>query len=291
MNRRNFLKTGVLFGAGSFVFRSNYTGKIFITDDYEIKKCRKKLSSLDLNLKDKNIDYIIPEIGKSFIGTEYVAGTLDVNTKKEELVIKITGLDCVTFVENTLVMSRLIQKNDTSFEAYKNELTLIRYRKGIIDGYTSRLHYFTDWIYDNQQKGIVKDVTEEIGGIPYDKTINFMSTHKKSYKQLLENSDYVDDIKETESEITKRNKFYIPKNKVDKYYDYLKTGDIIATTTEIDGLDVTHTGFIYKENEETYFMHASIVKKEVTISNVQLKEYLLSNKKQSGIIVSRPQNI
>ena len=156
MNRRNFLKTGFLFGLTGFAF-VNSAGKLLTGfDDYEIRKCKKKLASLDLTLKKETIGNVIAEVGKSFIGTEYVAGTLDINTSKEELIIRVTGLDCVTFVENTLVMSRLIKKGDTSFEAYLKELEYIRYRSGKLDGYTSRLHYFSDWIYDNQQKGILK---------------------------------------------------------------------------------------------------------------------------------------
>ncbi|MCE1164473.1 MAG: DUF1460 domain-containing protein [Bacteroidetes bacterium] len=258
-------------------------------DDAEIKAVKKKLNSYDKSLSDLDISDIIIKVGKSFIGTEYVAGTLDKNVDEEKLVIKITGLDCVTFVENTLAISRIIRKGTVDFDSYKNELTKIRYRNGEIDGYTSRLHYYTDWIYDNEKKGIVTDITKSIGGIPYYKRINFMSSHADSYKQLSSNPDYVDEIKAIEKAMNKRDLFYIKKNEVNKYYDALESGDIIATTTNIEGLDVTHTGFIYKSNSKTYFMHASITKGEIIISKEELREYLMSNKKQTGIIVARPQ--
>ncbi|MGV8017833.1 MAG: N-acetylmuramoyl-L-alanine amidase-like domain-containing protein [Ignavibacteria bacterium] len=258
-------------------------------DDYEIKAVKKKLKSFDRSLSDSDISDIIFTVGKSFIGTEYVAGTLDKNTKSEKLVIKISGLDCVTFVENTLAISRIIKRGNFDFDSYKDELTKIRYRDGEINGYSSRLHYFTDWIYDNEKKGIVADITKSIGGIPYYKTINFMSSHADSYKQLADNSDIVDEMKDIEKKMNRRDLYYIKKSEVDDYYESLQSGDIIATTTNIEGLDVTHTGFIYKKNGKTHFLHASITKGEIIISKEELKEYLKGNKKQTGIIVARPQ--
>ena len=117
-----------------------------------------------------------------------------------------------------------------------------------MDGYPSRLHYFTDWIADNEQKGVVKDITRDIGGVPYNKNIDFMTTHIDSYKQLKGNDAYIQQMRTVEDMINSRDKYYIPKGEVDNFYDSLQTGDIIATTTDIAGLDVTHTGYIYKDN-------------------------------------------
>ena len=182
----------------------------------------------------------------------------------------------------------MLKKGKTDIEDFEKELEFIRYRDGNNTGYTSRLHYFTDWIYDNEGKGVVKDITYDIGGIPYNKNINFMTTHTKSYKQLYGNSKNISKMKDVESDMNEREMFYIPKSKVDNYYDLLKTGDIIATTTDISGLDVTHTGFIYKENGNTYFLHAYSTENEVVISSEQVKQYLQNNKKQTGVIVARP---
>jgi hypothetical protein len=261
-------------------------------DNYEEKLVKEKLSSFEVSLKNEPIDKIIKTVGLSFLGTEYVAGTLDEDLYREKLVIKISGLDCVTFVENTLAMSRAIASGSPTFDNYKDELQTIRYRDGKIEGYTSRLHYFSDWIYDNEKKGIVKNITKEIGGVPYNKKINFMSTHSGSYKQL--NTDDGESnaiIKSIEKKINSRKLYYIPKGEVDTYYDDLQTGDIIATTTEIKGLDVTHTGYIYKKNGKTYFLHASIVAKEVIVSKEELKAYLKSDKKKTGIIIARPLDV
>ncbi|MFC2093391.1 N-acetylmuramoyl-L-alanine amidase-like domain-containing protein [Bacteroidota bacterium] len=294
MNRLNLLLSPILLLFLLFLFVHGNSGADYNTafsDDDERKACEERLSSFDVSLKDKPIDEVITEVGISFLGTEYVAGTLDENPDEEVLVIKISGLDCVTFVENVLAMSRLVKKGKIDIEDYENELESIRYRDGNNTGYTSRLHYFTDWIYDNEGKGVIKDITYDIGGVPYNKNINFMTTHTKSYKQLHGNNKNISRMKDVESAMNERELFYIPKSKVNYYYDLLQTGDIIATTTDIGGLDVTHTGFIFKENGKTYFMHASSTENEVVISYEQLKQYLQSNKKQTGIIVARPLDV
>lgn len=269
------------------IFLSGFTG-IPQDDEYEIRAVKKKLKSFDSSLSEIELYEIIAEVGKSFLGVEYVAGTLDNNIKEEKLVIKITGLDCVTFVENTLAISRIIRKGKIDYDSYRSELQNIRYRNGEINGYASRLHYFSDWIYDNQKKGIVEDITGDIGGESYKKNIDFMSSHVDSYKQLKNNPGLVDEIIAVENDINGRKMYYIRKDKVDDYYDSMQTGDIIATTTKIDGLDITHTGFVYKENGKVKFMHASITKGEIVISSESLKDYLSKNSKQSGIMVVRP---
>ncbi|MEO6694048.1 MAG: N-acetylmuramoyl-L-alanine amidase-like domain-containing protein [Ignavibacteria bacterium] len=256
-------------------------------DDYEIMKCKKKLISFDASLKNLPINEVIGEVGKTFMGTPYVAGTLDENNNSEEVVVRITGLDCVTFVENVLIFSRLIKDGKNNFEDYTSELEKIRYRDGKNSGYASRLHYFTDWIYDNERKGILKDITEEIGGTLSSKYIGFMTSHRKSYKQLSDNDLNYSLINEVETNINSRKQYYIPKEEIANFYDKLQTGDIVGLTSTLDGLDVAHTGLVYKKDGMTFLMHASLKNKEVEISRVELQDYLMSNAKQSGIVVAR----
>lgn len=292
LSRRNFFKASALSALSIYGLASGFrfNSMDFFLDDYDEMLCKKKFKLfVDAGLKDKSIGDVIGEVGKSFIGTDYVAGTLDKNMD-EKLVIDLTGLDCVTFVENCLTFARCVKKGKTSFEDYKKELEKIRYRDGMLDGYSSRLHYFCDWIYNNEDKGIVKNITAEIGGVSYDKKIDFMTSHVKSYKQLGDKAN-LDNIRTAEEAINSRYMYYIPKNDIHKAYDSMQTGDIIATTTKIDGLDVTHTGYVYKEGGGTYFMHASSVKKQVIISEMELEEYILSDSKKTGIMVARPQDV
>jgi len=292
INRRDFIKQSALTGlvlTGLPIFSKGIFTSFY--DDYDEVICRKKFKIfVDAGLKSSQIGNVIFEIGKSFLSTEYAAGTLDKDTKNEKLVINLTGLDCVTLVENCLTFARCVISGKTSFDDYLSELQKIRYRDGVIDGYASRLHYFCDWIYNNEDKGIVKNISESLGGISYKKTINFMSTHVKSYKQLSNNTE-LEGIKAIEEAINSRDYYYIPTGSISKTYDNMKSGDIIATTTNIGGLDVTHTGYVCKEGGGTYFLHASSKSKQVIISSEELQEYVASDSKKTGIMVARPSEL
>ena len=180
----------------------NLKAQVYSEQDVEI--CNQKFQiSVNEDLKDKPINEVFVEIGESFIGTNYLAKGLEVDGD-EQLVINLTGLDCTTLVENTLALSRCVKMGTTSFYEYLAELQYIRYRDGIVDGYPSRLHYFSDWITDNVAKGVVADETKELGGVPIQFNLNFMSTHPDSYKQLDENPDLIPIIEMQEEEINLR---------------------------------------------------------------------------------------
>ncbi len=253
--------------------------------DQEI--CQRKFQlAVSRSLNQEEIGNVMVEIGNSFIGTPYAAKTLEV-PGKEHLVINLRRLDCVTFVENTLALSRCIKMKQYSFEEYKHQLQLIRYRRGIVDEYPSRLHYFSDWIFDNANKNVVRDVTRELGGVPYEKTINFMSAHQSSYHQLSESS-YVEMIKEVEVALTSQEQYYIPKERLTYLQDGIHNGDVIAITTSIDGLDISHTGLAIRIDGVLKYLHAPLTTGSVRISEDSLVEYLMSHKNQTGIMVARP---
>jgi len=229
---------------------------------------------------------VMVAVGRSFIGTPYVEATLEA-PGNEDLVVNLRGLDCVTFVENTLAIARCIKRNRQSFEAFKEELQRIRYRGGSISGYPSRLHYFSEWIQDNERMRIVQNVTEEAGGTTYTKTINFMSTHRSSYRQL-QNSNFYEAIKRTEKDLNKREWLFIKKEELAKHQHALLDGDIIAITTSIEGLDVSHTGIAVRVDGVLKYLHAPLTNGNVQITEKSLVDYLASNKKQTGIMIARP---
>jgi hypothetical protein len=181
-----------------------------------------------------------------------------------------------------------VKKNKMTFDDYKAELQYIRYRGGIIDQYPSRLHYFSDHIYDNEKKGVVKNVTRNVGGIPFRKTVNFMSTHPDSYLKLKENPDFVKVIQKQEEVINQRTMYHIPKADVQKNASKIQNGDIIAITTDIGGMDVSHTGIALWQNGALHLMHAPLTGHQVQITEKALADYLAANKKQLGIMVARP---
>ena len=263
-----------------------YAQSLYTQQDVDICNSKFKLA-VDANLAQKPINEIIIEIGKSFIGTDYVAYTLE-KGEQESVIVNLAGLDCYTFFESTLALSRCVKSGKTKFEDYLKEIENLRYRGGKMNDYPSRLHYFSDWLFDMNKRGIGKDVTKSIGGELIKKKINFMSTHVDSYKRLTENPMFVDQIAMTEREISAREYYYIPQAKIKDVESKIQSGDIIGITTNVDGLDIAHTGIaIRMDDGRIHFMHAPIVGKKVQITEKPLADYIAGNKKQNGIMVLR----
>jgi hypothetical protein len=288
MNRRTFLQlVPIVANLPTILWHAIKQGTIALDDVNELI-CKKKFDlAISHQLRTKPINKVIVEIAKSFLGVEYASDTLEA-IGEERLIINLQALDCVTFYENSLVLARCIKNDTMTFDDYKKELQFVRYRGGIINGYPSRLHYSTDYFYDNEKKCVLKDITKEIGGVPYKKTVNFMSTHPESYPRLKESPGFMKAIKEIEGEISARSIYHIPKANVEKVKTKIKDGDIIGITTFIDGLDCSHTGIAIWRKGKLRLMHAPVPAQKVQITNTALWEYLEKNKKQAGIIVVRP---
>lgn len=269
-------------------FSVSILAQVYTEKDVEI--CNSKFDlAVEKKLSEKPLNEIISEIGRSFLETEYEAFSLE-QEGKEQLIIHLSGLDCTTFLENTLTLSRCMKKQKTSFEDYQNELMFIRYRHGKIDGYPSRLHYFSDWIYNNSKKGIVKDVTKEIGGKPIKFNVFYMSQNPDKYKHLTETPAFIPIIAKQERAINKREYYFIPKGKVERFESKIQNGDLIAITTNIKGLDIGHVGIAVKESDgRIHFLHAPLAGAKVQISEKPLPDYLAAVKKHTGILILRPQ--
>lgn len=225
-------------------------------------------------------------IGKTFIGTPYVAKTLEVG-EEESLVITLEGLDCTTYVENVMAFGLIKEKPGPNFDSFVKTLEKIRYRNGMLDGYGSRLHYFTEWISDNEEKGLVQNITASLGGVEIDKKLNFMSTHRDLYPYLKEERSF-QQIQETEKKLQQHPLCILSQKMLALNEDQIQSGDIIALATSIEGLDVTHTGFAIRVDDgRIHLLHASS-SGAVEISALPLVDYLKKIKNNTGVIVARP---
>lgn len=280
---KSFLFSITLF----FVLISNLIfSQVFSEEDISIFNNKIEFAKNN-NLKDLSLNEIIATIGKSFISTPYVAHSLEV-TDKEELIINFKGLDCTTFLETTFALALCIKNNKTDFEDFISYLKKIRYREERIEDYTSRLHYFSDWIFHNQRKNLIEDVTKNLGGIQIIFDLNFMSTNPHLYKHLKNNPDYIPIISKQEKDISARKYFYIPANRISNISSQIKNGDLIALVTNQKGLDIGHVGIaVRKENGKIHFLHAPQVGSYVQITSEPLHEYVRKSKKHTGIIILR----
>jgi hypothetical protein len=172
--------------------------------------------------------------------------------------------------------------------AFRSELQRLRYRDGVIDGYPSRLHYFTDWVEDNVRKGTVRDVTSDLGGTPTRRPIAFMSEHREAYRQLA-NEAFLEEIREAELRLSATPRSVITKSSAADMLDELRTGDIIGLSSTVEGLDIAHTGIAVRMNGMVRLLHASLSKGEVVLSKGSVVDYLMGQPKQDGCVVARPQ--
>jgi len=230
-------------------------------------------------------DQLALEIGEFFLGTPYVSGTLEAK-KAEHLIVNLREFDCVAFIENIVALVWFLKSEKKSFEMFLSFLQKIRYRKGRLKGYCSRLHYFSDWIHDNQEKGMVKDMTAEIGGRPLRKIINFMTTHPDLYPPL-KNTVNLKRMKSIERTISKRSLSFIPKKALKRLEDRICDGDLVAITTNIEGLDIQHVGLAKRVKNRIHLLHASRTEGKVILSKNTLYRYLMQSRARSGILVAR----
>jgi cell wall-associated NlpC family hydrolase len=237
-------------------------------------------------LHEKAMGEIMTTLGMRFVDSPYVAGMLD-EPAEETLICRLDGFDCVTFVESMLAMARAIKQEQYGYETWTGFLRDQRYRDGKMEGYCSRLHFFTEWIIDNQKRGTVKNITRDLGGVLLDKKIDFMTAHRESYPRISENDSLFACIQGMESNLQDAEIFYIPQDQIHEVYDQLQAGDIIATATHLKGLDVTHTGLVYDGgNGKKGLLHAS-ASGSVRVSP-DLQAYVQGVKVTIGIIVARP---
>jgi Protein of unknown function (DUF1460) len=200
----------------------------------------------------------------------------------------LRDFDCSTFVESVTAMTLVKYDEKQSFEKYNAQLKNLRYRSGEINGYASRLHYFREWIIQAETNRVGQDITKNIGGILQKKSINFMTYNRELYPKLKDETSF-SEIKNNQKKLNEHDFYYIPKWKLEKIAieNQIKDGDIIAITSNVEGLDFNHEGFAIRQNGRLYLLHASYEQKKVIISKEPLVDYLNRVPKHSGISVFR----
>lgn len=297
--------------AGAFATANPYEGKINNLEIYPLRE--KNQPQLDINeansivsapdtpdgkifirLMEKAIandldrakmSTIIQEIATNFLGTPYEAGLLD-RTSQETLVISLQKFDCLLFVETILALARTITERSYSYDEFSSHVSRQRYFQGKMTDYCSRLHYFSHWIFDNQQRDLVTNITADLGGVTIIKKLNFMTGNRHKYTQLIKDDNY-NCIAQTEKSLEQLSFNYIPTHKIEQIYSKLQPGDIIGIATKIEGLDFTHTGLVYRDRVgNTGLIHASPAGRVVIARDLQA--YVQNVPQAVGIVVTRP---
>jgi Protein of unknown function (DUF1460) len=239
---------------------------------------------LALGSTSTNFPSQIQQVAERFLGLPYQGDMLD-RAEPEVLTLSLQKFDCVLFVESVLAIARAGE--DRSEAGFISRMQTQRYRGGVIDGYCSRLHYFSDWIGDNQQRGLVEDLTPSLGGVAFKPHLDFMSQHWQKYPRLVGNRTNRDCVERMETTLDPQPRTYLPTVSIAKQYDQLQSGDIVAIATAVPGLDVTHTGLVYRtKSGDVGIIHAA-PRSGVKVSR-DLQSFVEQVDQAIGIIVARP---
>ena len=228
-------------------------------------------------------------VARSFLGTPYVSGTLNQNGDEEQVTVNLRELDCWTFMENSLAIALASGAARPAFDSLGQYVQQLRYWGGQVDGYASRIHYFSGWMLQAEKLGYLHNLTQEFGGVPYPKKIGYMTARPNKYPQLRQ-KEACQKLRQVEERLSQHQWYFIPQNRVARMEHLLLDGDIIALTSWKKDLDIAHQGFAIRKNGSVYLLHASSLHKRVVVSAQPLVQYLLSQKGQTGIMVARMKN-
>ncbi len=226
-------------------------------------------------------------------GTPYVAATLEVNPT-EQLVVNLRQMDCTTFVENVLALTLTTRQGSLRYQDFCLNLTRIRYRGGLLNGYASRNHYFSQWISSNEGLGIVRELSEPASLFTARQTLSlsYMSSHPSAYPMLRGDEEAQRLIRKYEQECSGETVSYIPKallnGKREGDLSCVEDGDILAIVTSKDGLDIGHVGFAeWGSDGRLHLLNASQIHKKVVLEPMTLYEYLTKHPTMLGVRVIR----
>lgn len=222
----------------------------------------------------ESISNLITDFASEFIGRPYVAHTLECTP--EALTINIHEFDCVTFVETSIALALTAKKHNPTWRDFANNLESIRYRKGILAGYASRLHYISDWIVDNTYSGNLSEITRNFDGyVTLTKTINYMSKNADKYKALADSTNLAE-IKKVEMGYRSHLIPYLKKQAFAKKLicQQLQDGDIIVILSKESGLDTSHVALVKFLNDRPHLLHASTLHSKVILEEIDIYEYL-----------------
>lgn len=232
---------------------------------------------------------LVAKVAQSLVGAPYGEHLLEVEGDGvEPLVTRLDAFDCVTLVETSVAAARALAAKAGKWKGFQEELERLRYRDGKRGDYTSRLHYFSEWIADNERRGLVLDLTASLGGVQDKRPLRFMTSHREAYKKLANDKHYRA-LQAIESELAESPRYVLPVAQVPSVLPLLHSGDIVAIATSIEGLDVVHTGLVLRKPDgAVHLLHAPVPGSQVQVSEKPLTEYLKAYKVYAGIMVARP---
>ncbi len=234
-------------------------------------------------------------VGRALVGTRYKSFTLEIDNRIEAPSANFYGMDCWTFFEIALGFARMLNEPEIDWtpETLLHYVELDRYRGGECTGeYLSRLHYLEDWLADNDRRGLVDDLTRQLGGVRVRHAAHEMTIGWKHYRYLAANRSLLRPLAQMEARVTERPLYEIPKRRVAAIESKLRTGDIIGIISRDrpGSYSTSHVGLAYRTGDGVlHFLHASSPRNygKVVVDS-RLSSYLYRYSTDTGILVGRP---
>jgi hypothetical protein len=233
-------------------------------------------------------------VGQALVGTRYKHFTLEIDNRIESPSVNFNGMDCWTFFETALGFARMLNEPESNWtpERLLYFIEMDRYRGGQCTGdYLSRLHYLEDWLYDNDRRGLVQDLTRDLGGSSVPHSAREMTVNWRHYRYLAANRSLLGSLGRMEANVSSRPLYQIPKSQVVKIEPKLRSGDIIGILSRDGGrFSTAHVGLALRSGDGVlHFMHASSPRNygKVVVDD-ELSKYLYRYGSDSGILVARP---
>src|SRR5947208_6157196 len=170
-------------------------------------------------------------VGQALVGTRYKHFTLEIDNRIESPSVNFNGVDCWTFFEIALGFARMLNEPESNWtpERLLYYIELDRYRGGqCTPDYLSRPHYLEDWLYANDRRGLVEDLTRDLGGQSVPHSAREMSVGWRHYRYLAANRSLLGPLARMEANVSSRSLYEIPKSRVAKIEPKLRSGDIIG---------------------------------------------------------------
>jgi hypothetical protein len=234
-------------------------------------------------------------VGQALTGTRYKHFTLEIDNRIESPSVNFQAMDCWTFFEIALSFARMLNEPESNWtpERLLHYIEMDRYRGGECTGdYLSRLHYLEDWLHDNDRRGLVEDMTRDLGGRSVPHSAREMSAGWRHYRYLAANRSLLGPLAHMEANVSSRSLYEIPKSKVAGIESKLRSGDIIGIISRDRGglYSTAHVGLALRTSDGVlHFMHASSPSNygRVLVDS-ELSKYLYRYRSDSGILVARP---
>ena len=216
---------------------------------------------------EKLISRRLQGIAGSLLGSPHISAPCCGGPKEsEKLVFGFDAFDCVTFIENTLALARSRSK-----ARFITELKKTRYRDGLVE-WSSRLHYFSDWLVCNEERGAVEIRTRGSGAREIEAVISLI-----------------------EGLPARRVRFHVvPKKKIHLALPRLSNGSVVAFASVRSKLDFFHAGLAFsrsqhgRSREEIQLYHAS--KSAGKVIAEPLSDFLERNRMR-GIAFAAPRKV